>query len=520
MGSDAGVAIEQTPWQSLHPLSVAVNLLPRTWAFLRRSWLLVVALLYGRTGTDTMIDVIDIGILALFFMGTIGSTIVHFLTLRYRIHDGRLELRSGLLNRQARVFRPDRIQNMELVRNVFHRMSGLVEVRIETASGSEVEGLLSALSEDDAQELIDALDAARSHRLQGEELTDESQWPVVVETSLSDLVWYGVTGARLGSMVVLFGVLFQLLTYDDPQRLEQLSGLVGMAGGGLLLVATMSGAWVVSVVNAVVRHWGFRLRQKADGLVAEQGLFTNRRIELKRRKVQIVRLLEPAVRRLLLNVASIQVETAAVRESGDGTDRSVALVPVVPDAQVDAVLAKVLPTGTTRLAGLQLRPPADKALIRGLIGAGWRSVLLVAFLLWLLGSWGLPVIVWVPLSLTLAWLDHRHQGWAVTDDLVVARSGWLHRRTELLARTKLQSVERTQGPLLRRYGLGRVRVRVAGDAVDLPLIRWDEAAAIQELLLEGARRPPPRAPGPEVAASDEVSHGVTDQPVAEGVGEE
>ena len=440
-------------------------------------------------GTDTMLDVIDMGILAVFFVGTIGSTVVHFLTLRYRIHEGRLELRSGLLNRQARVFRPDRIQNMELVRNVFHRMSGLVEVRIETASGSEVEGLLSALSEEDARALIDALDAARTRELgTADELTDEAQWPTVVDTGLPELVWYGVTGARLGSMFVLFGVLFQLFTYDDPQRMEQLPGLFGMVGAAALLVATISGAWVVSVVGAVVRFWGFRLRQKADGLVAEQGLFTRRRVELKRRKVQIVSVLEPAVRRFLLGVASLQVETAAVREEGDGTDRAVAVVPVVANDQLDAVLAQVLPTGTTRLAELSLRPPARYALVRGLIGAFWRSALLAGFLVWMLGWWGAPVLLWVPISLGLAWLDHRHQGWAITDELIVARSGWLHRRTELVARHKLQSVERAQGPLLRRYGLGRVRVRVAGDAVDLPLVHWQEAAEIQELLLSGARR--------------------------------
>ena len=36
----------EAEWHALHPASVAVNLLPRTWAFLRRSWVLVVALLF------------------------------------------------------------------------------------------------------------------------------------------------------------------------------------------------------------------------------------------------------------------------------------------------------------------------------------------------------------------------------------------------------------------------------------------------------------------------------------------
>jgi putative membrane protein len=379
-------------------------------------------------------------------------------------------------------------------------MSGLVEVRIETASGTEVEGLLSALSEDDARDLMEGLDAARSSHLEGPELTDEADWPVIVDTQLSDLVWYGVTGVRLGSMAVLFGVLFQLATYNDPEQMERLPGLFGAAGGVALLVAVFSGAWVVSVVGAVGRFWGFRLRQKADALVAEQGLFTRRRVELGRRKVQIVSVLEPALRRLYLRVASLQVETAAVRDGGDGTQRASAMVPVVHAEQLDDVLSRVLPIDAAELASLPLRPPAERALIRGLIGALWRSVLVAGFLLWLLGWWGLPVLLWVPASLVLAWLDHRHQGWAITDDLIVSRRGWLHRRTELVARHKMQSVDRMQGPLLRRYGLGQVRVRVAGGAVALPLVGWEEAASIQQALIDHAADR--RVPREEVVDDD------------------
>ena len=64
------------------------------------------------------------------------------------------EMQSGLLNRQVRVIPPERIQNVELTRNVFHRMSGLVEVRVETASGTDIEGQLSALSEHEALALM------------------------------------------------------------------------------------------------------------------------------------------------------------------------------------------------------------------------------------------------------------------------------------------------------------------------------------------------------------------------------
>lgn len=91
--------------------------------------------------------------LVAFFGLTIVRTVTHFMTLRYRVHDGRFEVRSGLLNRRARVLDPARIQNIEAVQNLFHKAAGLIEVRVETAGDASTQGLLSALSTDEAARL-------------------------------------------------------------------------------------------------------------------------------------------------------------------------------------------------------------------------------------------------------------------------------------------------------------------------------------------------------------------------------
>lgn len=490
------MTVSESDWNSLHPASVLVNLVPRTWAFVRRSWVLLVALLYGRQGGDQVIGMVDMVLLLIFFMGTVGGTVVHYLTLRYRVSGSNLEIQTGLLNRQLRVIGADRIQNTELVRNVFHRMSGLVEVRIETASGSEIEGMLSALDEASATSLIAALDTARSKGQAAPDVTEEADWPVLISTTPVDLLWYGVTGARFGAMVVAGGVMFELLTQRDPTQIERLPGMFGAAGGLALFVAAVLGAWLVSVGSSLIRHWGFRLRQKGGSLVAEEGLFTRRRVELGRRKIQVVSILEPAMRRMWLRIASVQVETAAVREGGDGTQRAVALVPVVHEGRLDALMQRLLPmpSDTSRFSELVLRPPADKALLRRWLASTWQIGLVVVGVVWWFGWTGLPAVVLLPAAWGLALLDHRHQGWVVTDELVVSREGWWSRRTEVVERAKLQSVDRVQGPILRRYGLGRVVLRVAGGAIALPIIDWELAAEIQEALLVRVAPPPPPPP--------------------------
>ena len=148
-----------TPFRGLHPVSLAVNLIPRAWQTIRGLWpiLLVVVL----SGESIGMRFVDMLVILMFALVSVWNTFIHWATLRYRIHAGRLEIRQGLLNRSARTIDPARIQNIELVQNLFHTWSGLVELRIETAGEQTTEGL-SALSVEDATELRNQLAAIGS----------------------------------------------------------------------------------------------------------------------------------------------------------------------------------------------------------------------------------------------------------------------------------------------------------------------------------------------------------------------
>ena len=88
-------------WRRLHPASVVVNLLPQAWRFFKGVWPLF---LTGALGAPAAWDTlrIDAALFALFFLGTLGSTLLHWATLRYRVNDGRLEIESGWIQRRYR----------------------------------------------------------------------------------------------------------------------------------------------------------------------------------------------------------------------------------------------------------------------------------------------------------------------------------------------------------------------------------------------------------------------------------
>jgi len=466
---------DQTRWKVLHPLSVVVNLVPRTWSVIKSMWPIFLILLFG--GRADGQSLFDIALLSVFLMLTFGGTILHWWTLRYRVFDGRLEVQTGFFNRQTRVIAPDRIQNLETVSNVFHRLSGLVEIRIETASGTEVEGLLSALSVVEANALIETLESLRSGPVVDER---EEQQSVIARNSLIDLFRYGATATRLGAALVVIGFLF-----EGQRRLDSGIDLVtdlGWQGFFLVLLAILSGTWLLGTGRAVARHYGFTMVHTGSALIATEGLFTRRRVELPKDKVQLVVVSEPILRRWA-GFGSVHIETAAARPEGGGIQNAEAVIPVVETAHLYEVVRQAVPELDVDLENLNLRPPATKALVRELIASTWQSSLFVVAVSWWFWPWGLLSVVSVPLGWFAVWMDHRHQGWLVTGDVIIARQGFLSRQTRVVARGKLQSSEVSQGPFLRRYSLGRLAVRVAGNVVALPIVAMEEALDVQQALL-------------------------------------
>jgi len=438
-------------------------------------WPLFLIILFG--GRADGQSLFDAALLSVFLVLTFGGTILHWWTLRYRIVEGRLEVQTGFFNRQTRVIAPDRIQNLETVSNVFHRLSGLVEVRIETASGTEVEGLLSALSVEEAAELVETLEALRSGSVSEE--TDE-QLPVVAENGLVDLFRYGATATRLGAALVVVGFLF-----EGQRRLDAGIDFVtelGWTGFMLGFAAILTGTWLLGTARAVAKHYGFTMVRTASSLIATEGLFTRRRVELPTDKVQLVVVSEPILRRWA-GFGSVHIETAAARADGGGVQNAEAVIPVVDTGQLYGVVRQAVPALDVDLETLELRPPATKALIRELLAATWQSLLFSVAVTWWLWPWGWLAFLTVPLGWLAVWLDHRHQGWLVTGEVIIARQGYLRRTTRIVSRAKLQSSEVSQGPFLRRYALGRLAVRVAGNAVALPIVSMDEALDVQQALL-------------------------------------
>ncbi len=455
----------ETPWNGLHPVSLLVNIIPRGWKTLRGMWPILLFVVVGGEGMGMGSRLVDLFIILLFTLFSVWNTFIHWATLRYRIHKGRLEITSGLLNRRARTIDPERIQNVELVQNLFHTWTGLVEVRIDTAGEQSTEGLLSALTVEEATNLRNQLAAIGSLATAEHEKADTGE--VISHMGLAEIFAYGLTQKTIGTVAVITAVGLEVMSQLDPEAARDLTVQVQPTTMVAAFLLAFVASWAISAFTSLLKFYGFKMIRFQDVIRTEQGLTTRRKAEIPLSKVQLVRADEPLLRRLM-GYGTLLIETAGLGVVEGQIRQAEGMVPMVEDAELGTVATAAVPRANVDPWTQKLRPAHPRALYRALIAATIQSSILIVLGFLFLGPMKWVVLALLPISLVSAWLDWRWQGWLITPTAVVSRRGFFNRRTFILARDKLQSVHQIQGPLMRAHGLSRVIVRVAGSQVSLP----------------------------------------------------
>ncbi len=104
----------------------------------------------------------------------------------------------------------------------------------------------------------------------------------------------------------------------------------------------------------------------------------------------------------------------------------------------------------------------------------WRLLLWAAVVILALAP--LPSILIAP---PIRFRVHR---WEVTDIAVHVRYGWLSRTDEIVPLSRVQTVDSTQGPLMRLFGLRTVTVRTASAHGSVEIACLDDAVALETVM--------------------------------------
>ncbi len=424
----------------------------------------VLALFSGRGSVWEWIFLVSFGVATVL-------AIFRYVTLTWALDPEEIVVKQGVVFRSERHVPYARIQNVDLVQNVFHRLFGVAEVRLETAGGKEPEAVLRVVSLDDV-ERIRARVLERPAQDQDERGgAEQDDGRVILRVPAAHLVFLGLLVNRGFALVAVgFGLLHELNAFERvgrslglEQRVNELaqSGLRTAVFQILVLVAAIALVFVAfSIAWSLVRFYGFTLRAVGADLRLSCGLFTRIAASLPRYRIQAVTVREPWVQRLF-GFASIAVQTAG----GTAGEETATLlrrrfVPILRADDIPRVLGAVLPD----YDGAELAwQPISRTAARRMR----RRALIAITVLALPATWFWP---YAPIpAVLLAALAFWHAG-AAARRARYARTGWglvwqrgvLTRRTTLLPDEKIQTVQVVASPFDRRNEHATLRTDAAG----------------------------------------------------------
>ena len=470
-----------TPWRRLdhrmllvHPVNEAVKFLP----------VLVGIVLLGRGAGGWQL----LGLVLPVVWG-----VWRFFTTSYRITEGQVELRRGLVSQTVLTARLDRVRTVELSSTLLHRVLGLAKITIGTgsaaASGDDHGFELDSLRQEEARTLRSQL--LRLAEPAAVASPDGTPAPAVADDVLLELDprWARYAPFTSSGSVVAAGVLaaggqvvnavdvdpFDLLCLEDVAR-DHVVGLVV----GLLVTLVVLGA-VFGVVGYLVSNWGFRLTRRPDGasLHVRRGLLTTTETSLESQRVRGVGLVEPlGLRALGAARLTALVVGASLSEGGTTT-----IAPNCPRPVALATADRVLATPEPLAAPLAEHGPVARRrrLFRALLpvvvllAASTVAVVLLDWLSWWLLVVPLPLL---PLAWWLGADRYRRLGHALAAGHLVVRSGTLAGRTVALDLDGVIGWHVTQTFFQRRQGVATLVATTAAGAQHYAAVDVPEPVAV------------------------------------------
>jgi len=475
----------------LHRFSFFFVLLGQLWSL---APLLIAAIFLGRSDRYDGWEIIGTGVAAIALS---AYSLVYTLSFRFWLLDDEIVIKKGFFDRTLRHIPFARISNIAHKQNLLHRIFRVVELNLESGSGTQSEAKLTVLTKIQAASLEQKIRAYHAAAAHGSALKDSAAGLAFTESPAQNVVDIpaGAEGeplsqTRLGDLIrlglisnrgmLLIGGGFYFLSQTGLSKNNVFTGIgntvrgwLGGAHGPLfwLLSALISIALILivvrlaSIVMAIVQFYDFKLSGNAENLRTESGLLTRRGGQARVERVALIVINNSWLYRLFSR-QSVQVFLPGNALQGDSMERGgmTHLTPVATQANVNALIERIFDLQISALRWHPLAPNAGRRMANKALFFGalvWSPILTFASfklsneLLTGLCACALIGFTWLYYS---RHKDARESGYILLPDFWIVKTGYFSQTIQLVRRDAIQSASLGSSHFDRTTAMAGVRV--------------------------------------------------------------
>jgi putative membrane protein len=400
-------------------------------------------------------------ILGATFTGFVAISAWFYLVWRnfeFEVTDDTFDIRSGVLHRQVREIPLKRIQNVDVRRNIVHRILGIAKVNLETAGGKSTEASLKYVDFDVAKEIQDDVRRLKQDVEEHEEEDSES----IFEITNRELGILSLTSVSSRAIAAGFGVMS--LTGLFSQQVESAIGFSSFIAVMIVFALSIAVMFVGSAVTNFSQFYGFRLFKRGDSLEYERGLINRSEGSIPLEKIQVVSLEENPLKRFF-GYATLKIETAGYGPGNQENTGAEVAVPLAERKRIEQLSQKIIDHSGFRMQGV------SKMALRRYFGryilasTAFSGMLLGAVYLAEISFSPYYLLLLVPVSGVAAYLKYVNKGFYEGTEHFYTMNGFWNRKTSIAPYYRIQTLDQVQTVFQKRLGLKSLVLDTAGTSV-------------------------------------------------------
>ena len=430
---------------------------------------------------------------------TIISSIVRYWFFRYKIDDGSILIREGVITKTQLDIRFDRIQAINTQQNVIFRAFDLVTIKFDTAGSAKQEGHLPAIKTAFADSLKERIRrVSRGKEVLSDVENEEAAAPetrTILRLNARDMIRIGLSNNRALIFLVFLGPVIESLSQDVEENIDETAiasaieaGQFSLASGigfGLMIVfGFLVFMAVASIIGAYLRYHNFVLVSGDNVLRSTGGLLTRHEHSVRYAKIQAVFATQNPILRLFGRLR-LQAKQASSGRPGSGKHFVIPLcepdqLPTIADEIFGDEFQSIdLNPGTGDYQRISPRFVRSRVILTGILPAlAFTGLVSLA-----VGLFSLVFLLWIPLNALIVRTIYRKYGYRITEDGMLLRRGFVGYRIVAFVHRKVQRISLTQTIPQKRKGLATLRIYLASGSIKLPYVDFAMAKQFRDYVL-------------------------------------
>lgn len=258
----------------------------------------------------------------------------------YRVTDTELQIEYGLFIRKKSFISKYRIQSIDITEGILHRIFGLAEIKIETAS--KTSSNLKAVKKSAAIMIQNQLKISEQEN--EEQMSSIAEEPDINKQVVTNqrLFFAGMTSSGVGVLFVGAWVIFSQLEEFIPDYVyESVTSWLGSLGFYFVIILTLTAlliAWLVGILMSMIKNGRFTISKVDNDLIITKGLIEKKRVTIPLNRIQAIGFKQNLLREPF-GYGTLYAEVAGGELIPNGGDTLTDLFPIIKKSEINDFLS-------------------------------------------------------------------------------------------------------------------------------------------------------------------------------------